>query len=166
MNAVGKFTLKFIFTAFLFSLLPVQAQEPKSPIGVLKPLIDSKSLAGAVTLVADKDKVLSHETIGYADVGAQRPMLLDMIFWIASMSKPITAVGLMMVVDEGKVNLDDPIDGQVALSGRSRTDRIGIVRIFYVEGLAVGLRVNRDGLDVQFATGPGDSNGDFAAIGD
>jgi CubicO group peptidase (beta-lactamase class C family) len=35
---------------------------------------------------------------------------VDMIFWIASMSKPITAVGLMMLVDEGKVNLDDPVE--------------------------------------------------------
>ena len=99
--------------AFLFSLLPAPAQEKtpvKSPAAALKPFVDSKSLAGAVTLVANKDKVLSVEAIGHADVGAERPMLVEMIFWIASMSKPITAVGLMMLVDEGKVNLDDPVE--------------------------------------------------------
>ena len=112
-NGFCRFLATLLGAAFLFSLMPIQAQESKplkSPAAALKPFVDNKTLAGAVTLVASKDKVLSLEAIGYADVGAQRPMLVEMIFWIASMSKPVTAVGLMMLVDEGKVNLDDPID--------------------------------------------------------
>lgn len=108
-----RFVSALLSIAFLFSLLPVQAQDKqplKSPAAALKPFIDAKTVAGAVTLVANKDKVLSFEATGYANVGAARPMLVEMIFWIASMSKPITGVGLMMLVDEGKVSLDDPID--------------------------------------------------------
>ena len=75
----------------------------------LQPFVESHSLAGAVTLVADKDKVLSLDAVGYADVGGGKPMPTDAIFWIASQSKPITATALMMLVDEGKVKLDDPV---------------------------------------------------------
>src|SRR4051812_8770242 len=82
---------------------------PKRFAPVLKPFVDSGSLAGAVVLVPDKDKVLTTETVGYADVGAKRSMLADMLFWIASQTKPITAAALMMLVDEGKVGLDDPV---------------------------------------------------------
>jgi CubicO group peptidase (beta-lactamase class C family) len=76
----------------------------------LQPFVDRHALAGAVTLVADKDKVLSIETVGYADVAARSPMRPDSIFWIASQSKPITATALMMLVDQGKVRLDDLVE--------------------------------------------------------
>ena len=44
------------------------------------------------------------------DVAAKQPMRIDCLFWIASMSKPMTATALMMLVDEGKVTLDDPVE--------------------------------------------------------
>src|SRR6185312_15494810 len=66
----------------------------------LQPFVDDHTLAGAVTLVADKDQVLAVDTVGYADIGAGSPMRPDCLFWIASQSKPITAVALMMLVDE------------------------------------------------------------------
>ena len=77
---------------------------------VLQPFVDSHTLAGAVTAVASKDKVLDLTAVGYADVPAKKPMQTNCIFWIASMSKPMTATALMMLVDEGKVNLDDPVE--------------------------------------------------------
>ncbi len=46
---------------------------------------------------------------GYSNLEREVPMKLDDIFWIASMSKPITAAAVMMLVDEGKLSLDDPI---------------------------------------------------------
>lgn len=76
----------------------------------LQPFVDRHELAGAVALVADKDRVLSIDAVGYADIAAQKPMSPDALFWIASQSKPITAAALMMLVDEGKVNLDDPVE--------------------------------------------------------
>lgn len=100
----------------LFVLLSVAGQvhfawanEPKiAP--VLQAFVDSHSLAGAVMLVANKDKVLSLETVGYADVAEKKPMKADSLFWIASMSKPITGTALMLLVDEGKVSIDDPVE--------------------------------------------------------
>ena len=87
------------------------ARKPANKIAaVLQPFVDNHALAGAVTLVADKDKVLSVEAVGFADVAASKPMQTDAMFWIASQSKPITAAALMMLVDEGKVNLDDPVE--------------------------------------------------------
>jgi len=92
-------------------LLASDEQAPsKSIAAALKPYVDNHELAGAVTLVANKDKVLSHEAIGWADIAAMIMMPLDAIFWIASMSKPITAAALMILVDEGKVKLDDPVE--------------------------------------------------------
>ncbi len=66
-----------------------------------------------VTLVADRNAVLSLDAVGYADIAAGSPMRTDSVFWIASQSKPITATALMMLVDEGKVKLDDPVERYV-----------------------------------------------------
>ncbi len=96
----------------------------------LQPFVDNGNLAGAVTLVATKDKVLSVDAVGYMDVAAKTPMRPDALFWIASMNKPITASALMMLVDEGKIKLDDPVEkylpefrGQMVVAERAG-DRI------------------------------------------
>jgi len=86
------------------------AGEPPRVASVLQPFVDSHALAGAVTLVAAKDKVLSLEAVGYADLAARKPMRTDALFWIASESKPMTVTALMMLVDEGKVNLAEPVE--------------------------------------------------------
>src|SRR5436853_6978014 len=113
-DILARVGLTVLLCAFFIGLLPAPASEtpppPKSIAETLKPFVDSHSLAGAVTIVADKDKVLAHEAVGYADIAGSRPMMLDAIFWIASMSKPITAAALMILVDEGKVKLDDPVE--------------------------------------------------------
>jgi CubicO group peptidase (beta-lactamase class C family) len=83
---------------------------PKTVHDTLQGFIDDHALAGVVTIVASKDKVLSQEAVGYADLAAKQPMRADSVFWIASMSKPITSAALMMLVDEGKVKLDDPVE--------------------------------------------------------
>lgn len=86
------------------------AREPQVVAPRLQSFVDEGTLAGAVTFVATKDKVLSLETVGYADVEAKRPMPSDALFWIASMSKSITGAAVMALVDDGKVNLDDPVE--------------------------------------------------------
>jgi CubicO group peptidase (beta-lactamase class C family) len=104
-------------TLFAVMVAPVAAQADDTPVApskkiaaALQPFVDSHALAGAVTLVADKDKVLSLEAVGFADVAAKKPLRTDALFWIASQSKPITATALMMLVDEDKVKLDDPVE--------------------------------------------------------
>ena len=86
------------------------AQNVNSIAAKLQPFVENRSLAGAVTLVATKDKILDVETVGFADIAANKMMKKDAVFWIASQSKPMTAAALMMLVDEGKVNVDDPVE--------------------------------------------------------
>ena len=76
----------------------------------LQPFVDKHELAGAVALVADKDGVLSVEAAGFADIGAGQKLKTDAMFWIASQSKGMTAAAVMMLVDEGKIALDDPVE--------------------------------------------------------
>jgi CubicO group peptidase (beta-lactamase class C family) len=97
------------FALALVSVSPLHAAEPKVSQN-LQPFVDKATLAGAVVLVASPDKVLAIETVGYADREAKTPMQPDNVFWIASMSKPMTAAGLMILVDEKKVELDAPVE--------------------------------------------------------
>jgi len=76
---------------------------------VLQPYVASNWLAGAVTVVVGTNGIISHDAVGYADVAEKKPMARDSLFWIASMTKSFTAVAFMMLVDEGKVSLDDPV---------------------------------------------------------
>jgi len=85
------------------------ASGAKPVASALQPFVDRHALAGAVTLVADKDRVLDLEAVGFADIANNTLMGTDTLFWIASQSKPITALALMMLVDEGKVSLDDSV---------------------------------------------------------
>ena len=101
-------TFAFVSALFLSKLL--FAEGPATSSAVLKPFVDKHELAGAVALVADKNKVLSVESVGFADIAAGKVMKQDNIFWIASQSKPMTAVAVMMLVDDGKISLDDPIE--------------------------------------------------------
>ena len=72
-------------------------------------MIAQNEIAGAVTAVVTKDKVLHFETTGLADVAAKRAMTPDTLFWIASMTKPVTGVAVLMLQDEGKLNVADPV---------------------------------------------------------
>jgi CubicO group peptidase (beta-lactamase class C family) len=76
---------------------------------VVQKHIDTKEVAGAVTLVADKTQVLHLDVAGFADKASNRPMRSDTIFWIASMTKPITATAVMMLESEGKLSVEDPV---------------------------------------------------------
>ncbi|MHB1557871.1 MAG: serine hydrolase domain-containing protein [Isosphaeraceae bacterium] len=103
--------ISFLTAAGLLTpaLLPGQSADTR-PAGALQPFVDRHQLAGAVVLVATPERVLSVEAVGYSDVAAAVPMKTDAVFWIASMSKPITATALMMLVDEGRVALDDSVE--------------------------------------------------------
>ncbi|MCH9652685.1 MAG: beta-lactamase family protein [Planctomycetes bacterium] len=86
------------------------AEKPVSSAAALQPFVDKQELAGAVALVADKEKVLSVEAVGFADVPGKQAMKTDALFWIASQSKGMTATAVMILVDEGKISLDDPVE--------------------------------------------------------
>ncbi len=99
--------------AYLATLAEHRGEQTEQSVRIdaaVQTFVERNELAGAVMLVADKQRVLSHSTVGFADIAGNQPMQPDSLFWIASQSKPITAAALMMLVDEGKVNADDPVE--------------------------------------------------------
>ena len=75
----------------------------------MKKLVDQGRLSGVVTLVARHGKVVAFDATGKRDIAANAPMQKDSIFRIYSMSKPITGVAMMMLFEEGKWHLNDPV---------------------------------------------------------
>lgn len=74
----------------------------------MQEFVDEHQISGAVTLVARRGKIVELGAAGEADLATHRPMRPDTMFAIASMTKPITATSVMILVDEGKLYLDDP----------------------------------------------------------
>jgi CubicO group peptidase (beta-lactamase class C family) len=87
----------------------------------MQEMIAKNEIAGAVTVVASKDKLLHLETTGFADAGSQRPMTADTLFWIASMTKPITGTAILMLQDEGKLKVSDPVAKYIPDFARLKT---------------------------------------------
>jgi CubicO group peptidase (beta-lactamase class C family) len=71
--------------------------------------IEGRTIAGAVTLVARRGRIAHFEAQGFMDIEGKKAMPKDAIFRLASTSKPITAVAVMMLVEEGKIRLNDPV---------------------------------------------------------
>jgi len=89
----------------------ISAAEPKLPgIGAaMQDMVAKQEVPGAVTVVVSKDRVLHLEATGSADLATKRPMTPDTLFWIASMTKPVTGVAVLMLQDEGKLKVTDPV---------------------------------------------------------
>jgi CubicO group peptidase (beta-lactamase class C family) len=79
-----------------------------SLIAILETHVSNGSVPGAVALVARGDRV-EVEAVGFADVDGTSPMAKDSIFRIASITKPITAAAVMMLVEDGRIALEDPV---------------------------------------------------------
>lgn len=76
----------------------------------MQELVDAGKLAGVVTMAARDSKIIHRSAVGYRDIAAGDPMSEDDIFRIYSMSKPITGVAMMMLYEEGKFRLADPVE--------------------------------------------------------
>jgi CubicO group peptidase (beta-lactamase class C family) len=76
---------------------------------VMQRYVDEKKLAGVITLVARRGAVVHLGKCGMADIEAGKPMQLDTIFRIYSMTKPITSTAVLMLMEEGRLRLADPI---------------------------------------------------------
>src|SRR5436190_643798 len=113
MNAIKKPLLLALFSvALALNTSAAESEWPASPevTAALKPYLDSFKLAGVIGLIADKSgKVHYKNLLGYADVEAKKPIREDNVFWIASMTKMFAGASIMMLADEGKVSLDDPV---------------------------------------------------------
>lgn len=89
--------------------------------------VDQGDLAGVVTVVGRKSGIVSHEAIGSLRLDTQQSMPKDALFRIASMTKPITAIGIMILADEGKLTVEDPVEkhlpefrGQMLVASRDK----------------------------------------------
>jgi CubicO group peptidase (beta-lactamase class C family) len=76
----------------------------------LRKFIDDREISGAVTLVATPERIVHLDATGNADISEGKAMRPDTIFWIASMTKPTTATAVLMLQDEGKLSVDDPVE--------------------------------------------------------
>ena len=76
----------------------------------LRSAVEHKDVPGVVALVVDRDHVLYRGAFGVADVSTGRPLTSDAMFRIASMTKPITSVALMQLVEQDRIGLDDPAE--------------------------------------------------------
>src|SRR5258706_15943773 len=85
------------------------AERLKRVRSVVQNHIDAKDFAGAVTLVARKGKVVHFEAQGTTDMESGKAMRTDTLFRMASMTKPLTAVAVLMLMEEGKLGVSDPV---------------------------------------------------------
>jgi len=102
-----------------------QGDFPELPAvsGAMREFVARKEIAGAVTVVATRDKILHLGAVGQADIAAGAPMRPDTIGWMASMTKPVTATAVLMLQDEGKLSIDDPVAKYLpALAGLKTAD--------------------------------------------
>ena len=98
--------------ACLLLVVAMAAADSSKPSAIgdaMQEMISKNEIAGAVTVVVSRDKILDLETTGFADVASRKPMAPDSLFWIASMTKPITGTAILMLQDEGKLDVADPV---------------------------------------------------------
>ena len=99
---------------FSASLLPSAASAAQDKFAgvptAVQPFVDQGEISGAVMLLADQDRVLHLSAVGQSDLATGRKLKTDDLFWIASMTKPMTAVCVALLVDDGKLTFDDPVE--------------------------------------------------------
>ena len=108
---------------------PVRADDARKFAQInarMQKFVDDHEIAGAVTVVGRKDGIVYHGAVGSLELDINKPMPKDAIFRIASMTKPITALGIMMLAEEGKLSVNDPVEkhlpefrGQMLVTGRT-----------------------------------------------
>jgi CubicO group peptidase (beta-lactamase class C family) len=117
-----RLTLLLLF--FFCSLLAAAAETNAASAAIatrMQALIDAKEIRGAVTLVAGRDGLKHLQAIGTSDSEGAKPLRTDSLFWIASMTKPITGTAIMMLQDEGKLSVDDLVGKYVPALANLKT---------------------------------------------
>ena len=125
-----RYTVLLTLPLALVALAPVRGDDRGSASAAVRarmqPFVDQGEISGAVTVVGRKDAIVSYEAIGLQNLETRTPMTKDTLFRIASMTKPITAIGIMILADEGKLKVEDPLEkylpefrGQMLVAQRS-----------------------------------------------
>ena len=110
----ARLALTIALTAFTSSTaFPQAGMDPErlSRISTrMQEFVDEGVISGAVMLLARHGEVVFREAVGYQDVESQEAMHTSTIFQIKSMTKPVTAVGIMILIEEGRLTLNDPVE--------------------------------------------------------
>ena len=102
--------LPLLFVALVTAAPPSLPQQGATALSTfLKGATDRGDVPGVVVAVVDKDGVLYNEAFGQSSTLGKKPMTKETIFNMASMTKPVTSIAIMMLVDEGKLTLDDEV---------------------------------------------------------
>ncbi len=135
-----------LFDADVLSRIPERMQQ----------FVSDGQIAGAVTLIATPEKVVHLKAVGQADIAAGRPMRDDTIFRIASMTKPITATALMMLVERNKLRTTDKLSKHIpafedqAVKGGKFNREVTIYQILmHTAGLNRPSKTETEGLSLE-----------------
>jgi CubicO group peptidase (beta-lactamase class C family) len=90
--------------------LAAHAQQPQSIDDAMRRAVERGDVAGVVVMAADRKHVIYQGAFGLADIGEARPMQLDALFRIASMTKAITSTAAMQLVEQGRFAIEDPVE--------------------------------------------------------
>jgi len=90
--------------------LAARAQRPRSIDEALRDAAERKEIPGVVAMATDRNGVIYQGAFGAADITEARPLKLNALFRLASMTKPVTAVAAMQLVEQGRIGLDDPVE--------------------------------------------------------
>lgn len=99
-----------LFSAIALISAPVAQAQSEKVKAAMQHFVDDGDVAGLVTFIGNKSGVVDVQNLGMADIDAKRPIERDTIFRIASMTKPITALAIMQLVEQGKVDVNDSVE--------------------------------------------------------
>jgi CubicO group peptidase (beta-lactamase class C family) len=129
----------------------------------MKGFVDRKEVGGIVTLIAREGKTVDLHAVGFQDVEKSLPMKTDAIFRIASMTKPVTSVAIMMLFEEGKLFLTDPVTRFIpAFKGAMVMEGVGVDAKPVPARRAISIRdllAHKSGITYGFLNGAAVGNG-------
>lgn len=152
----GRFAHNVLHLGWMICAGPVVALDD-AKLNAIRPAMEqavtAKQAAGIVTLVMENGRIVHHEAVGSADVQQERPMDKDALFWIASMTKSVNGTAIQILVEEGKLALDEPASrwlpelGKMKLKDGSSPSKPITLRMLlsHTAGIAIPPRKPTDG---------------------
>ena len=102
----------------------------QSVMAVLKQLVEEQKIAGACLMINEGNQTVLNESAGWQDAKKTRPVTEDTIFQLASMTKPVTAVAALQLVEQGKLDLNAPITKYLPEYANTGKDDVQVVHLF------------------------------------
>ncbi|MFP6763403.1 MAG: serine hydrolase, partial [Planctomycetaceae bacterium] len=116
----------------------ISSQKLQTAVSLIRRSIDNDELRGAVLFVARRGKVVLHTALGYRDSERSVPLQKDALFRMASNSKAITAAGLLTLVQDGLIGLDDPVSRYLPAFSGDKSRQITIRQLLtHTSGLRI-----------------------------